>query len=1221
MIGQAHSGTGDARATTLRAIDRLLPGEGLRELTKWSLEATDETALTSWGWSLDTDPEAKRHWRPRARGVSTDAEQGFRFRGRTAVLREITEWIAAAPPDRQVLLITGAPGSGKSAVLGRIITTADSELAASLPLDDVALRAPVGSVACAVHTKGKTALEVAREIARAASTALPDQVIDLPALVRESLRDRSGRHFTLVVDALDEAASPADARAIVSHIVLPLAETCADVGVRLVVGTRRRDGAGNLLGCFGRSARILDLDAPELSDRSDLIAYALATLQLQGDERSGNPYADSMLALPVAERIATLADGNFLVAGLVARAHGMHDPQAVDPDEVSFPVTVDTSLREYLRLLPDVSGLSAEKLLIPLAHAESPGLPAALWRTALTALFGTAPAEWELFAFARSSAANFLIETTCGESHDITFRLFHQALNDALRASRADLALLASDDRAVTRAFIAEGTKGWAAAHRYLLRSLPTHAERGGVIDELLQEDDYLLHADLRRLIPHARSAVTEGGRRRAELLRRTPRAIDAPACERAALFSVTEVQEDLGTAYRYGDAAAPYQALWSTVPPSLDVAVFEGHTEHVDALCFLRTAERDLLASADENCIRLWDVATGEAVRTLAGYSGWVGALCGVVVGGRTLLASAGSDHTVRLWDTEAGVMLRGLEGHDGPIEVLCTVDIAGRTHLVSVGRDHRLTVWDPEAGEPRRTFRTRSNHISGVCALELDGRPLLAIGISRTGRCDQIRIWDPASGETVRMFSALSSDLVRRTVAAVPCRNGPLLATSHGDDVLLLDPRSGKPVRLLRGGEGFLFTVSAVHHANESYVVATYSQDADGTIVVWDPVTGRRTHCLEGHDGWVGDVCAVESDGEWLLASSGDDCTVRLWDLDRRLAPDLPGSVEGWVRSPCVISVGGRSAVAARGPGGTVAIHDVTTGKLIDRVVTPHALIWALCALKVDDRTCLAIAGGEAEEEGAVQIWDPAARVMLRTRTGMQVREMVPVEVDGRPCLALACWGEKTDRIAIWEPSSDEMLQGIGTGAEGRTDDFCVLGLEGRNVLATLHRGHWQADSGTVTLWDLDRSEMFASQEIPASDSERLFALESDTGTLLAVLQHLCDHGVDSLGVGSVRVLDPVTGRTVLARELHNGWVNSLSRVDLGTRKLLASAGQTARSVGLWTADGLRPVMNIPVRREVYSVVEADGYLVVGLDQGLMAIRLTGDRHATRSEAGEGS
>ena len=91
-----------------------------------------------------------------------------------------------------MLVITGSPGVGKSAVLGRVVTTADAAIRAALPPGDQRVRASVGSVGCAVHAKAKTALEVAEEIARAASARLPGQTEDLAPAIREAL-DRARR--------------------------------------------------------------------------------------------------------------------------------------------------------------------------------------------------------------------------------------------------------------------------------------------------------------------------------------------------------------------------------------------------------------------------------------------------------------------------------------------------------------------------------------------------------------------------------------------------------------------------------------------------------------------------------------------------------------------------------------------------------------------------------------------------------------------------------------------------------------------------------------------------------------------------------------------------------------------------------------------------------------------------------------------------------------------
>jgi hypothetical protein len=313
VIGHAHFSEdhrdGDARAVTLFEANQWLP-EKLSELARWSAEAAGDVALSQWGWTLARDPEGVRHWRPRARGVSSESERGYRFTGRTAALTRIVAWLGRPGPDRKVLVVTGSPGVGKSAVLGRIVTTADAGIRAMLPPGDAAVRAEVGSVGCAVHAKGKTALVVAEEIARAASARLPEEPADLAPAVQVALGDGGRGRFNVIIDALDEAASPAHARTIIYTVVLPMAETCADTGARLVVGTRRRDDAGDLLGRFGAALIPLDLDEPQYFAEEDLAGYAMACLQLVGDERRGN------LAM-----VLPLARGVFIPACLGRKAN------------------------------------------------------------------------------------------------------------------------------------------------------------------------------------------------------------------------------------------------------------------------------------------------------------------------------------------------------------------------------------------------------------------------------------------------------------------------------------------------------------------------------------------------------------------------------------------------------------------------------------------------------------------------------------------------------------------------------------------------------------------------------------------------------------------------------------------------------------------------------------------------------------------------------------
>lgn len=203
------------------------------------------------------------------------------------------------------------------------------------------------------------------------------------------------------------------------------------------------------------------------------------------------------------------------MAGLAAREHGLFDETPVDPEALSFSPEVSNAMREYLSRIPGVEGLpQPADLLTALAFAEAPGFPVGLWGTAVRALgYGDVP-ESKLRGFARSLAASFLVESSGEGRQGAVFRLFQQALNDALLDVGGSCRITQEEgEQELTRAFLDAGReKGWAHAPAYLLRSLPGHAARAGLADDLLADGAYLLHADVRRVIRATAWAVSRPG-------------------------------------------------------------------------------------------------------------------------------------------------------------------------------------------------------------------------------------------------------------------------------------------------------------------------------------------------------------------------------------------------------------------------------------------------------------------------------------------------------------------------------------------------------------------------------------------------------------------------------------------------------------------------------------------------------------------------------------
>ena len=1184
IVGQAHP-SGEGRAITLHQADLCLPDHGLAALANWSTNAAGEVALHQWGWALARDPEGVRHWRPRARGVSIDSERGYRFRGRTAALGQIAGWLDRDEADRRVLVVTGSPGVGKSAVLGRVVTTADATIRASLPQGDEAIRASVGSVGCAVHAKAKTALEIAEEIARAASARLPEDPADLAPAIREALEGRGGPRFNVIIDALDEAASPAQARGIIDKVVLPLAETCSDAGAQVVVGTRRRDDGGDLLGRFGGALAAIDLDDPAYFAEEDLAAYALACLRLAGDERPGNPYADDAAATPLASKIAALAGRNFLIAGLIARSHGLHDQHATNPDQLSLPATVGSALAAYLERLHPVASVSASQIMTTLAFADAPGLPAGLWQLAVQALDGTRISAEDLTRFARSSAANFLVEagneaTEGGHAAGggPVYRLFHQALNDALLRARSDVMPRADDERALTLAFIEHGrVSRWQDAPEYLLRSLPGHAAAAGLVDDLLCDDSYLLHADLRRLTQVADQATSAQGRRRARLIRLTPRTVTASPRDRAALFGVTEALDDLGASYRDGGWQAPYRTVWTSLQRG-ERAELEGHKGAVYAVCPVTVGGQELLASGGgDGTVRIWDPATGQQHAMLEGHQDGVGVVCPVMVGGQELLASGSDDGTARIWDPATGQQRTMLEGHRDWVNSVCPVTVAGQELLASGGGDGTVRIWDPATGQQRTTLTGHQGGIWSVCPVTVAGQELLASG-SEDGT---VRIWDPATGQqrtTVEGHQNIVCSVCPVTVAG----RQMLASASNDGTVRIWDPASGQQHAILEGHQGGVFTMCPVTVAGRQMLA---SAGSDGTVRIWDPASGQQHAILEGHRGVINGVCTVTVAGRQMLASGGNDGTVRIWDPGTGQQHAILEGHQGAINGVCPLAVAGQERLASAGSDGAVRIWDPATGQQHAILEGHQGGVYAVCPVTVAGQERLASGGND----GTVRIWDPATGQQHAILEGHQgwVNSVCPVTVAGQELLAS---GGNDGTVRIWDPATGQQ-HAILEGHHAGVNSVCPVTVAGQPMLASA------SGDNMVRIWDPATGQQHAILEGHHAGVDGVCPVTVAGQPMLASAD----------GDGMVRIWDPQTGRqrSILEASRHQVGVNGVCPVTTAGKELLASADDDG-TVRIWDPETGACPLAIPTHYSPLAATWVAESLAIGLGAGILVIKL---------------
>jgi hypothetical protein len=402
-------------------------------------------------------------------------------------------------------VVTGGPGSGKSALIAHLLMLSDPWMRSKMPaqgqMAEEAASVPAGWASVGVRATGLDCAGVTAWLAAGLSVPAADPDT-FPAVVAERVQ-RPG--VTVVVDGLDEAISPTEAARIARTLLVPLA---ADANLAVLIGTRRGYD-DRLVRAFGPRAVVIDLDDPAFFELDDLVRYAAASLRLDHDPASASPYRDDPATDVVARAIASAANPSFLAAGLAARARA-EDLEVIDTTVPGwqagqrFPADVEAAMGEYLQHVPN------RELLVPVAYARPPGLPYPLWPDLAAAYTGKTVGMAEIDAF-RQSAAAYLIETTVAGSW-LTVSLFHQALTDYVRSQAQGPAVEAAFTEVLTARV--ENAGGWEHADEYTRRHLATHAAAAGRLDRLITDPGFLLAADPRPLILALHSLVTEEGRR-----------------------------------------------------------------------------------------------------------------------------------------------------------------------------------------------------------------------------------------------------------------------------------------------------------------------------------------------------------------------------------------------------------------------------------------------------------------------------------------------------------------------------------------------------------------------------------------------------------------------------------------------------------------------------------------------------------------------------------
>ena len=169
-------------------------------------------------------------------------------------------------------------------------------------------------------------------------------------------------------------------------------------------------------------------------------------------------------------------------------------------------------------------------------------------------------------------------------------------------------------------------------------------------------------------------------------------------------------------------------------------------HSDHIYSVAITPNGKK-VVSGSNLKPIKIWDIESGECLKTLEVYSGWINSIAITPNGKKVVLGSRNG--TITIWDIESGnKCLQTLEGHTGTTSYSVTVAVAitpNGKKVISGSDDKTIKIWDIESGECLQTLEGHTGTIYSV-AITPNGKKVVS-----GSRDETIKIWDIESGECI--------------------------------------------------------------------------------------------------------------------------------------------------------------------------------------------------------------------------------------------------------------------------------------------------------------------------------------------------------------------------------------------------------------------------------------------------------------------------------------
>jgi WD40 repeat protein len=331
------------------------------------------------------------------------------------------------------------------------------------------------------------------------------------------------------------------------------------------------------------------------------------------------------------------------------------------------------------------------------------------------------------------------------------------------------------------------------------------------------------------------------------------------------------------------------------------------------------------------------------------------------------------------------------------------------------------------------------------------------------------------------------------------------PIVSSSNTEPLPPLQEMNVLPIQetTITAYRGHAAPVNAVawspdtRHEAAHYQHLIASGGDDGTVQIWDAMSGHKIATYRGHSGGVSAV-AWSPDGKWI-ASASMDCTVQVWEAStlRKISSTKHSdkvTALAWSPSKLTSPAGNGYLIASASADSTIQIWDTTTGhrKIIYRnhVLPLHAVAWS-----PDGRT-IASAG----EDRAIQVWQVPTKDILTGKA-----------------LLITHNSSNTSLTVAWSPNGKYI-------ASGGVDQVIEV---------------WEAATGD-TICTYDRHRFTISAVAWSPDGKRIASASFDR---------------------TVQMWDATSGENAVTYPGHSSWVYAVAWAQNGQYLASASSDKTAQ------------------------------------------------------------